>query len=82
MVSSVDDGWIGLLAVANVLFLDSPAGVGYSYTNTTDDLYAAGDNKTGELYGRSRYLSSSLLMYLFIFFTVQAVYNIFLLALK
>jgi len=44
-----DDGWIGLLAVANVLFLDSPAGVGYSYTNTTNDLYAAGDNKTGEL---------------------------------
>jgi serine carboxypeptidase-like clade 2 len=43
------DGWIGLLAVANVLFLDSPAGVGYSYTNTTNDLYAAGDNKTGEL---------------------------------
>ncbi|EES02428.2 hypothetical protein SORBI_3003G062900 [Sorghum bicolor] len=32
--------------VANVLFLDSPAGVGYSYTNTTNDLYAAGDNKT------------------------------------
>ncbi|XP_066305732.1 serine carboxypeptidase 2-like [Miscanthus floridulus] len=32
--------------VANVLFLDSPAGVGYSYTNNTNDLYDAGDNKT------------------------------------
>ena len=41
--------YIGLLAVANVLFLDSPAGVGYSYTNNTNDLYDAGDNKTGEL---------------------------------
>ncbi|GJN05737.1 hypothetical protein PR202_ga23398 [Eleusine coracana subsp. coracana] len=33
--------------VANMLFLDSPAGVGYSYSNTTADLYTAGDNKTG-----------------------------------
>ncbi|TKW13544.1 hypothetical protein SEVIR_5G108832v4 [Setaria viridis] len=32
--------------VANMLFLDSPAGVGYSYSNTTTDLYTAGDNKT------------------------------------
>ncbi|XP_004968265.1 serine carboxypeptidase II-1 [Setaria italica] len=32
--------------VANMLFLDSPAGVGYSYSNTTADLYTAGDNKT------------------------------------
>ncbi|CAO2199108.1 unnamed protein product [Urochloa humidicola] len=29
-----------------MLFLDSPAGVGYSYTNTTADLFTAGDNKT------------------------------------
>ncbi|CAL4958362.1 unnamed protein product [Urochloa decumbens] len=27
--------------VANMLFLDSPAGVGYSYSNTTADLYTA-----------------------------------------
>jgi serine carboxypeptidase-like clade 2 len=33
-----------------MLFLDSPAGVGYSYSNTTSDLYTAGDNKTGELW--------------------------------
>ena len=37
------------LAVANMLFLDSPAGVGFSYTNTTSDLYTSGDNRTGRL---------------------------------
>ncbi|KAJ6818739.1 serine carboxypeptidase-like 27 [Iris pallida] len=29
--------------VANVLFLDSPAGVGFSYTNTSQELYHTGD---------------------------------------
>lgn len=32
--------------MANMLFLDSPAGVGYSYSNTTSDLFTPGDNKT------------------------------------
>uniref|UniRef100_A0A453ECC8 Carboxypeptidase n=1 Tax=Aegilops tauschii subsp. strangulata TaxID=200361 RepID=A0A453ECC8_AEGTS len=32
--------------MANVLFLDAPAGVGYSYSNTSSDLLAPGDNKT------------------------------------
>ncbi|KAL6624463.1 hypothetical protein ACP70R_031784 [Stipagrostis hirtigluma subsp. patula] len=32
--------------VANILYLDSPAGVGFSYTNTTSDLYTSGDNRT------------------------------------
>ncbi|TVU18524.1 hypothetical protein EJB05_34629, partial [Eragrostis curvula] len=32
---------------ANILFLDSPAGVGYSYTNATSDLYTSGDSRTG-----------------------------------
>ncbi|OVA18111.1 Peptidase S10 [Macleaya cordata] len=34
--------------LANLLFLESPAGVGFSYTNTTSDLYNAGDQRTAE----------------------------------
>ncbi|XP_031279813.1 serine carboxypeptidase-like 27 [Pistacia vera] len=30
----------------NLLFLDSPAGVGFSYTNTSSDIYTVGDNRT------------------------------------
>ncbi|XP_062100195.1 serine carboxypeptidase 1-like [Humulus lupulus] len=32
--------------VANVIFLESPAGVGFSYTNTSSDVYNFGDNRT------------------------------------
>ncbi|KAL5711404.1 Serine carboxypeptidase-like 27 [Ranunculus cassubicifolius] len=34
--------------LANLLFLESPAGVGFSYTNTSADLYNAGDKRTAE----------------------------------
>ncbi|XP_024972919.1 serine carboxypeptidase-like 27 [Cynara cardunculus var. scolymus] len=34
--------------LANLLFLESPAGVGYSYSNTTSDLYNSGDARTAE----------------------------------
>ncbi|KAK4371528.1 hypothetical protein RND71_011003 [Anisodus tanguticus] len=34
--------------LANLLFLESPAGVGFSYTNTSSDLYNAGDQRTAE----------------------------------
>ncbi|XP_043700880.1 serine carboxypeptidase-like 27 isoform X2 [Telopea speciosissima] len=35
-------------SLANLLFLESPAGVGFSYSNTTSDLYTVGDNRTAE----------------------------------
>ncbi|KNA17955.1 hypothetical protein SOVF_075210 [Spinacia oleracea] len=34
--------------VANILFLDSPAGVGFSYSNTTSDLLSHGDKSTAQ----------------------------------
>ncbi|XP_043707224.1 serine carboxypeptidase-like 25 [Telopea speciosissima] len=32
--------------VANLLFIESPAGVGFSYTNTSSDLHHSGDTRT------------------------------------
>ncbi|XP_047311374.1 serine carboxypeptidase II-2 [Impatiens glandulifera] len=34
--------------VANLLFLDSPAGVGFSYSNTSSDLLTSGDKRTAQ----------------------------------
>ncbi|KAL6552851.1 Serine carboxypeptidase-like 26 [Orobanche hederae] len=39
------DSWNKL---ANLLFLESPAGVGFSYSNTSSDLYTVGDTRTAQ----------------------------------
>lgn len=37
-------------AAANILFLDSPVGVGFSYSNTSSDLLSNGDKRTGNIF--------------------------------
>ena len=35
------------IAVANLHFVESPAGVGFSYTNTSSNLKDSGEKRTG-----------------------------------
>ncbi|KAA3458021.1 serine carboxypeptidase 24-like isoform X1 [Gossypium australe] len=51
---------------ANILFLESPAGVGFSYTNTSSDLKDSGDKRTV-----SRSFFESLLLIKFVHDTAQ-----------
>jgi len=46
-------------AEANILFLESPAGVGFSYSNTSSDYRKLGDDFTG-----NKYLYEIMFMYL------------------
>lgn len=39
---------------ANLLFLESPAGVGFSYSNRSSDLHDSGDRRTGKQYAKPR----------------------------
>jgi hypothetical protein len=47
MIKSVEFGCVSTTAVANVLFVESPAGTGFSYSNNSNDLLTAGDNRVG-----------------------------------
>jgi hypothetical protein len=46
MIRSVEFGCVSTTAVANVLFVESPVGTGFSYSKNSNDLLTAGDNRT------------------------------------
>jgi hypothetical protein len=65
MIKSVKFGCVSTTAVANVLFVESPAGTGFSYSNNSNDLLTAGDNRTGtefSVYEKIGNVVSSLLI--------------------
>lgn len=41
---------ICVITEANLLFLESPVGVGFSYTNTSSDFKEFGDERTGHIH--------------------------------
>ena len=50
---------------ANLLFLETPAGVGFSYTNRSMDLFDTGDRRTGRT--QNLLVASTLLLCCFYF---------------
>ena len=48
-------------SVANLLFLETPAGVGFSYSNRSSDLLDTGDIRTGKIRFVSLYFVKSFL---------------------
>lgn len=48
---------------SNLLFVESPAGVGWSYSNTTTD-YTCGDDSTGKV---NRPYSFSIYIYIYMY---------------
>ena len=45
---TIVNAWFSMIVAANVLFLESPAGVGFSYSNTTSDYAKSGDRITAQ----------------------------------
>lgn len=56
-----------MAAVANLLFVESPFGVGFSYTNTSSDFVELGDTMTGNFIYDSSASSISMFNFLYLF---------------